>query len=56
MEAQIAQFLFESVENIVEMGENTGYQHFLFFHNVSKRLFLERVKIYIMSVNPLTTN
>ena len=24
----------KAFENIVEKGENAGYQHFLFFHNV----------------------
>ena len=28
---------FERVENIVGKGENAGYQHFSFSHNVFKR-------------------
>ena len=30
--------LMEKVENIVENGENAGYQHFLLFHSVFKSL------------------
>ena len=37
--AQIKVFVSESVENIVRKGENAGYQHFPFSHNVFKRLF-----------------
>ena len=29
--AQIAKFFFNRVENIVEKGENAGFQHFLLF-------------------------
>ena len=29
--AQMVQFFFDRVENIVGIGENAGYQHFLLF-------------------------
>ena len=32
------------VENIVGIGENAGYQHFSFFCNVFKNVFLRAVK------------
>ena len=39
------EFVFGRVENIVEKGENAGYQHFLFFSKCfSKGLFLKVVK------------
>ena len=31
-------FVLGSVENIMKKGENAGYQHFPFSHNVFKRL------------------
>ena len=31
-------FILDRIENIVGKGENAGYQHFLLFHNVFKRL------------------
>ena len=34
--AEFINLVSESLENIVETGENAGYQHFLLFHNVSK--------------------
>ena len=37
--------LFDQVENIVEKGENAGHQHFLFSHNVFKRLLIQGFKI-----------
>ena len=33
-------FVFDRAENIAEKGENVGYQHFSFFHNVFKLLIL----------------
>ena len=35
-------FVFDRVENIVGKGENAGYQHFLLFHSVFKRLLKSR--------------
>ena len=34
--AQMVQFFFDMVENIVEKVENAGCQQFLLFHNFSK--------------------
>ena len=34
-------FDFDRVENIVGKGENAGYQHFSFSHNVFKRLLIQ---------------
>ena len=31
--AKILRFVFCTMENIVEKGENTGYQHYLHFHS-----------------------
>ena len=39
-------FIFDRIENMVGKGENTGYQHFLFFSCFLKG-FLLRVIIYI---------
>ena len=38
-DAQILDFVFDLVENIVGKGENAGYQHFSFPHNVFLRHF-----------------
>ena len=35
--------LFDRVENIVEKGENAGYQHFLFFQQMFSRATFFRV-------------
>ena len=35
-----SKFVLQRVENIVGKGENAGYQHFSFSHNVFKMLFL----------------
>ena len=32
-------FVFDTVENIVEKGENAGYQHFLLFSQCFQRAF-----------------
>ena len=32
--------VFDKIENIVGKEENSGYEHLLLFHNVSKGLFL----------------
>ena len=32
--SQKLKFVFEKVENIVRIGENAGYRHFLLSHNV----------------------
>ena len=37
---EILKFVLEKVENIVGKGENAGYQHFSFTHNVFKRILL----------------
>ena len=37
-------FVLDRVENIVEKGENAGYQHFLLFPQCFKRLFPRIVK------------
>ena len=39
--SQMMGFGFERQENIVGKGENTSYQHLLFFHNISKALLLK---------------
>ena len=36
--AKLMNFLLDRVENIVGKGKNAGYQHFLLFNNVFKRL------------------
>ena len=36
--AKMMIFVLDRVENIVGKGENAGYQHFSFSHNVFKRL------------------
>ena len=36
------EFDFRKVGNIVEKGENTGYQHLLFFHTMFSKCFLFR--------------
>ena len=37
--AQMVQFSFERVENIVGKGENAGYQHFLLFPQCFQKVF-----------------
>ena len=42
-------FVSNKVENIVEKGENAGYQHFLLFPTTfSKGIFLRVVKVRIV--------
>ena len=41
--AQIVQFFFEKVENVVGKGENAGYQHFLLFPQCLLLAFFPRV-------------
>ena len=42
----MAKFVCDRVENIVGKGENTGYQHFLFFSQcVQKLSFSESLKL-----------
>ena len=36
--AQVVRFFCEIIENIMGKGENTGYQHFLLFPNVLKKI------------------
>ena len=56
-------FVVERVENIVEKGENAGYQYFSFSHNVFKRLLSQSRENpglfgkdlnYFSSISPLT--
>ena len=42
--AEMMIYVFVRIVNIVGKGENAGYQHFLFSHNVFKRLFLRDKK------------
>ena len=37
--AQMVQLLFNRLENIVEKGENAGYQHFLLFPECFQKAF-----------------
>ena len=46
---QMMVFVYEKVENIVEKGENAGYQHFLLFQQCFlKTSFSEMIKVRIV--------
>ena len=46
-------FVFDRVENIVGKGENAGYQHFLLFLIVFKRLFSQGPESWDCVLNSL---
>ena len=41
--AKTVKFLFDRVENIVGKGENAGYQHFLLFLHVFKKVLCQDI-------------